>query len=65
MVIKAYPCFHGNSGFSYRLETAGGKRFRLPNPDGGPWNRRLATNALDLLEVETGVKRKNIRFEVY
>ena len=65
MIIKAYPCFHGSAGFSYSLETACGKQFRLPNPDGGPWNRRLATSALNLVQVEMGVKRKNIRFEVY
>lgn len=71
MIVTVTHCWCGNNKYTWRLEpplnSAGFKRCVLRDADanGNPvlgWDRDTAKRALDLLEVEWGVKRSSVRF---
>lgn len=51
----------GVNGNGFLLTLPTGQRFRVRGED---WNRATATEALNLLEVETGKPRRCFRFKV-
>ena len=57
MRIKVQHCWCGGDKFVFRALICGGL---LVRPE--EWNRKVAAEMLDLLEVETGVDRRNVRF---
>jgi hypothetical protein len=56
--IKIQSCFAGGQKFYFRALVCGGL---LVRHDGSGWNRRIATEMLDLLEVH-GFDRSSVRF---
>lgn len=58
MKIKVQTCWCG-SYFVFRALICGGLRIKS---ESGKWNRKSATEMLDLLETELSVDRRNIRF---
>lgn len=63
MRVRVEVCWGGGDSMQARLTFAKGARLVLPLLD-GKWNRRAASRALDLIEVERGVPRARVRFEV-
>lgn len=59
MNIKVQTCYCGNDKFVFRALVCGGLRIRTET---GVWDRRAASEMLDLLEIELNVDRRNIRF---
>jgi hypothetical protein len=57
MRIKIQHCWCGGDKFVFRALICGGLLVRAEE-----WNRKVAAEMLDLLEVETGVDRRNVRF---
>lgn len=58
MKVKIQHCWCGGDTFKFRALICGGLLVRAD-----VWNRKVASAMLDLIEVETGWNRKNIRFE--
>jgi len=67
MRVRAETCWNGNDTFSVRLTILSGAcygaSYRVPAPGLGEWSRSVATDARDLLETETGVRRDSIKIE--
>lgn len=60
MTVNVFGYWSGRH-FGFHLDLPDGRRFRI-RADG--WTRKTASEALDLLEIETGASRKNIRFNI-
>ena len=57
---------HWCNNNTFRLTPPCGTRVVIRDYDGSTrWDRSIATRALDALEVELGVDRKNVRFDHY
>jgi hypothetical protein len=63
MIIRVENCVHG-SRWNFRLTMPNGNRECIPHEEGENWNRKFASEALDLLESVYGCVRSNIRFNV-
>ena len=65
MVVRVESIWSGGDRYGFRLSGAyRGKHFRF-QLSADSWNRRTASEALDLLDVELpGVARRSIRFSV-
>ena len=61
MKVKVQTCWNGRT-FLFRALIAGGKRVHLGAGDDPKWNRKVATEMLDLIEADTGLDRTKIRF---
>lgn len=61
MKVYVEGCWGGGDKYSFHLTTTCGKRYRVSCSDGW-WDRKIAAKALDLLQIELGIKRSNIRF---
>ena len=60
MRLKIDMCWCGGDKFIARANVCGGLRVSAPD---GKWTRKVATQMLDLLEVEIpSVGRRNFRF---
>jgi len=58
MKVKVQSCWAGGDKFYFRALVCGGLRVRH---DGSAWNRKVASEMLDLLEVH-GFDRSVVRF---
>jgi len=58
MTVKIQRCWCGGDTFKFRALICGGLLVM-----GEVWTRQVASAMLDLIEVETGWDRKNIRFD--
>lgn len=61
IVVQVEQCWAGGDKYHFRLSAPDGRRVRL---GGEKWNRSKASEALDLIEIEFGVCRRNVRFKV-
>lgn len=59
MKVKIQTCWNGHY-FLFRALIAGG--LRVPAGDNASWNRKIAREMLNLIETETGLDRRKIRF---
>lgn len=57
MKVRVQRCWCGGDKFVFRALICGGLLVRAEE-----WDRRVASEMLDLLEVEAGVDRRNVRF---
>lgn len=66
IVIIIKRCWGGNNEYHFSAQICGGRytgaRYRLRVEDGEYWTRAVASRMLDLIQVETGMDRKRIRF---
>jgi len=58
MKVKVQTCWNGRH-FLFRALICGGLRIRS---DSGKWDRKTASEMLNLLEIELAVDRRTIRF---
>lgn len=61
MKVKVEHCWSGGDRYSWRF-TANGKDQTMMTSFGRGWDRQIATEALDFLERNWGIKRRNVRF---
>ena len=59
MKVRVQICWCGGDKFVYRAVLCGGLRVSAPD---GKWSRKVASELLDLIEIETGYARRNVRF---
>ena len=60
MVVKVQTCWKGGDKFCFRALICGGLLLRTKDCK---WDRRVASEMLDLIEIETGLPRQSIRFK--
>lgn len=58
MTVKVQFCWCGGDKYVFRALLCGGLLVRAEK-----WSRKVASEMLDLIEVETGLCRKSIRFK--
>lgn len=58
-IVRVQYCWDGGEKFFFRALICGGLRVHAP---AGKWTRKVASEMLDLLEVEAGLDRKKVRF---
>ena len=63
MKVQVAPCFGGS--LRHRLEFMHGGQLCVETVRTEVWDRKAATEALDILQYVYGVNRRNVRFEIY
>jgi len=63
MNIKVESCWAGNSNFYFRLTAPNGERLGRVQQTDGAWDRKAASEALNIVVSLTGARRKNVRFD--
>lgn len=61
MIVRVEACWCGHETFKYRADVRG-RRLLVRAPD-GCWTREVASEMLDLLEIELQIPRKRVRFQ--
>lgn len=59
MKVKVEACWSGGKNYYFRLTLPDGSRESVP---GESWTRKVASQALDLIESNYKVPRRKIRF---